>query len=350
MAIGDKVWSTFYIFALFFMLLNMNSTKHIVIVAPPLTSLLDVTGPLEVFAKATDLISLIGKDTQSYTLHVVSTQEAKVLNTSTVPIVCEGNLRSINYDVDTLLVTGIPNAPDNMVDKSSLQWLRDHVSSIRRFGSVCGGAFILAEAGILDGRRATTHWRVCEKLARLYPTIKVETDPIFVKDGHIYTSAGISAGMDLALALVEEDHGREIALMVARQLVLYLKRPGNQSQYSAMLTLQNVDYQPIHELQAWVMEHLSETLSVEMMAERVSMSPRNFARVFLRETGITPAKFIEKLRLETARRRLEETNLTLEEISGECGLGGPDTMRRLFVRHLRTTPSDYRRGFQTALS
>jgi transcriptional regulator GlxA family with amidase domain len=129
-----------------------------------------------------------------------------------------------------------------------------------------------------------------------------------------------------------------------------LKRPGNQSQYSAMLTLQNVDYQPIHELQSWVMEHLNETLSVEMMAERVSMSPRNFARVFLRETGITPAKFIEKLRLETARRRLEETNLTLEEISGECGLGGPDTMRRLFVRHLRTTPSDYRRGFQTALS
>jgi transcriptional regulator GlxA family with amidase domain len=237
-----------------------------------------------------------------------------------------------------------------MVNKSTLRWLQEHASTIRRLGSVCTGAFILAEAGILNGRKATTHWMACEKLARLYPGISVEADPIFIKDGNIYTSAGISTGMDLALAMVEEDYGREIALRVARHLVLYLKRPGNQSQFSMVLSLQKVDYQPIQELQDWMIEHLDEELTVEIMAERASMSPRNFARVFLRETGITPAKFIEKLRFETARRRLEETNLTLEEISRECGLSGADIMRRLFLRHLKTTPSDYRRNFQTALS
>jgi transcriptional regulator GlxA family with amidase domain len=328
----------------------MDKTKHIVIVAPPETSLLDVAGPLEVFSKASSLPSLMQKDPLSYTTHVVSTQPGKIVYTSTgLPIVCEGNIKSIDYEIDTLLVAGIPNAPENMVDKWTLRWLQVQASTIRRLGSVCAGAFILAEAGILKGRRATSHWMVCEKLARLYPDVSVEVDPIFIKDGNIYTSAGISTGMDLALAMVEEDYGRKIALMVAQKLVLYLKRPGNQSQFSTMLSFQKVNHQPICELQDWLIEHLNEEHTVESLAERASMSPRNFARVFLRESGITPAKFIEKLRLETARRRLEETSLTIDEISGECGLGGADTMRRLFLRHLKTTPSDYRRSFQTAI-
>lgn len=330
----------------------METTKHIVIIAPPSTSLLDVAGPLEVFSKTVDFLKLyLPHIDESYTIHVLSTQQSKVVTTSSgLPIICEGGIKSINYEVDTVLVSGIPNAPDNMVSKEVLGWLKLHVNKVRRMGSICAGAFILAEAGILNGRRATTHWRVCEKLARLYPKIKVEKDPIFVKDGNVYTSAGISTGMDLALAMVEEDFGKDIALSVARQLVLYLKRPGNQSQFSIVLTHQKVDHQPISELQDWIIDHLEEPLSVESLAEKAAMSPRNFARVFLRETGITPAKYIEKLRLEAARRRLEETQLTLEEISNECGVGNADALRRLFLRHMRTTPSDYRRSFTTALN
>ena len=330
----------------------MEKTRHIVIIAPPNTSLLDVAGPMEVFSKATDYINMYMQNlTGTYTLHVVSTESSKIVQTSAgLPIVSEGSIESINYEVDTVLVSGIPNAPDNMVDTATLNWLREHANTIRRVGSICAGAFILAEAGILDGRRATTHWRVCDKLARCYPKVKVESDPIFVKDGPIYTSAGISTGMDLSLAMVEEDFGRDIALAVARQLVLYLKRPGNQSQFSIILTHQKVDYQPISDIQDWIMDHLDEELTIEILAEKASMSPRNFARVFLRESGITPAKYIEKLRLETARRRLEETRLTLDEISNECGVGNADALRRLFLRHMKTTPSDYRRSFSTAFA
>lgn len=335
-----------------FKIFTMENVKHIVLIAPPNTTLLDLAGPLDVFVKAADYIDTYVRPGQSsYKVHVLSTEASKVVNTSScLPIVCEGNLKSIQYEIDTVLITGIPNAPVNMVSDYTLQWLKGQAKTARRVGSVCAGAFILAEAGLLDGKRATTHWRVCDKLAGLYPKIKVEKDPIFVKDGNIYTSAGISTGMDLALAMVEEDYGRDVALSVARQLVLYLKRPGNQSQFSVVLSLQKVDHQPVQQIIEWINAHLGEEISVEMMAEKVNMSPRNFARVFLRETGITPAKYVEKIRLETARRRLEETNLTLDEISEECGLGGADTMRRLFLRHMKTSPSDYRRSFKTALS
>lgn len=325
-------------------------TKHIVIIAPPNASILDIAGPLEVFSKATDYINTYIQNTEeTYTLHVLSITSSKIIKTSSgLPIICEGTVKSIDYEVDTVLVAG--NAPEDIVIQETLNWLSQHANTIRRVGSICAGAFILAKAGILNGKRATTHWRVCEKLAKCYPEVKVESDPIFVKDGNVYTSAGISTGMDLALAMVEEDYGRDIALAVARQLVLYLKRPGNQSQFSIMLTHQKVDYQPIRDIQDWIIEHLDEDLTVEILAEKASMSPRNFARVFIRESGITPAKYIEKLRLETARRRLEETKLTLDEISNECGVGNADALRRLFLRHMKTTPSDYRRSFSTAFN
>jgi transcriptional regulator GlxA family with amidase domain len=281
---------------------------------------------------------------------VISTEKAGIIETSSgLPIVSEGDINSINYKIDTLIVTG--TASHLYINNEVMfNWLKKNWKKIRRVCSVCGGAFILAMAGILDGRKATTHWERCTLLAQMYPSIKVDPDPIFVKDGSFYTSAGISAGMDLALALVEEDYGREIALYIARRLVLYLKRPGNQSQFSVSLAYQSTDYQPIKELQGWMSEHLNDELTVEALSQRVSMSPRNFARVFTRETGITPGKYIEKLRLEAARRRLEETHLTLNEISYECGLSGADTMRRVFLRHLKTTPADYRRNFRTALS
>jgi len=329
----------------------MEKTKHIVIIAPPMTSILDVAGPLEVFAKTVDYIqNYIPVIKESYTTHILSVDSSTIVNTSSgLPIVCEGGIESINYEVDTVLVAG-KGSSENKVLQNVLDWLKANAPNIRRIGSVCAGAFILAEAGLLDGRRATSHWQVCEKLARLYPAIKVEKDPIYVKDGNIYTSAGISTGIDLSLAMVEEDFGRDVAVMVARVLVLYLKRPGNQSQFSNILMHQTVDYEPIQVVQDWVVDHLAEELTIEILAEKASMSPRNFARVFLREIGITPAKYIEKVRLEAARRRLEETRLTIDEISNECSIGNADGLRRLFLRHMRTTPSDYRKSFTTALS
>lgn len=329
----------------------MKKTKHIVILAPPSTSILDVAGPVEVFSKAADYLrDYMPSVKGTYVTHVLSDRSLNVVTTSSgLPIVVEGGIETIRYEVDTILVAG-KGESESGVPREVLIWLREQSEKVRRIGSICAGAFVLADAGILNGRRATTHWRVCEKLARCYPEIQVENDPIFVKDGNVYTSAGISTGMDLSLAMVEEDFGRDLAVAVARQLVLYLKRPGNQSQFSNILTHQLVDHEPIREIQDWIIDHLHEELTVEILAEKALMSPRNFARVFLRETGITPAKYIEKLRLETARRRLEESKLTLDEISNECGVGNPDSLRRLFLRHMKTTPTDYRRSFGTAFA
>lgn len=328
----------------------MSNTKHIVILVPANVSILDVAGPLDVFNKAKDYIrENVPTIKESYTTHVLSFDSVRQVETSSgLPIITEGGIESVNYEVDTVLVAG--NATLKVIPQRLIDWIKDKTDKVHRMGSICAGAFVLAKAGILNGRRATTHWMVCDKLAKQYPEVKVESDPIFVKDGNVYTSAGISTGMDLALALVEEDFGRDIAVGTARRLVLYLKRPGNQSQFSNILNYQSVDYEPIKVIQDWIVDHLDDDLTVELLAEKALMSPRNFARVFLRETGITPAKYIEKLRLETARRRLEETRLTLDEISTECGVGNADGLRRLFLRHMKTTPSDYRKSFATALA
>ena len=326
----------------------METTRHIVIVAPPATSLLDVAGPLEVFTKTTGYLRS-NASTQSYTTHVLSVDSSIVNTNAGLPILCEGGLDSINYEVDTILIAG-RGSLNAITGQPLIRWLKNHSPEIRRVGSICAGAFVLAEAGLLDGRRAVTHWQVCDELARKFPKIKVERDPIYIKEGNVYTSAGISTGMDLALAMVEEDFGRDVAVMVARVLVLYLKRPGNQSQFSNILMHQTVDYEPIQMIQNWIIDHLDEELTVEMLAEKASMSQRNFARVFLKETGITPAKYVEKVRLETARRRLEETRLTIDEISDECGIRNANGLRRLFLRHMRTTPSEYRKNFSTALA
>jgi len=213
---------------------------------------------------------------------------------------------------------------------------------------VCTGAFLLAEAGLLDGRRATTHWAYCAELAKRYPQVKVDPDPIFVRDGRIYSSAGVTAGMDLALGLVEEDLGRSLALDVARQLVLFLKRPGGQSQFSAQLEAQSAEREPLRDLQAWISNHPEAPLGVESLARRVAMSPRHFARVFLREVGTTPAKFILRIRVEAARRRLEESRDDVERVAQTCGFGSAEVMRRAFLRTVRVSPSAYRSRFRCA--
>jgi transcriptional regulator GlxA family with amidase domain len=250
---------------------------------------------------------------------------------------------------DTLVVAGGQGARAAVADRELIAWLREAAPRVRRLASVCTGAFLLAEAGLLDGRRATTHWRACAALARDYPRVRVDPDPIFVRDGNVYTSAGVTSGMDLALALVEEDHGREVALGVARGLVLFLKRPGGQSQFSAQLSAQLASRQPIQELQAWIVENVHRDLSVDALAARAGMSPRNFARVFTREVGATPARFVEIARVEAARRRLEEEGgRGVEAVASECGFGSAETLRRAFLRRLRVSPADYRARFQPA--
>jgi transcriptional regulator GlxA family with amidase domain len=208
---------------------------------------------------------------------------------------------------------------------------------------------ILASAGLLDGKRATTHWASCPLLAKRYPKVTVEPDPIFVRDGRMYTSAGVTAGMDLALALVEQDFGCDIALAVARRLVLFLKRPGGQSQFSTHLAVQTSDREPMRDLQAWIADHVAVDLSVPVLADRLAMSPRHFGRVFTRDVGVSPARFVERVRVEAARRRLEESTDSIIRIADTCGFGTAESMRRAFLNAISVAPSEYRNRFRSAL-
>lgn len=325
-----------------------NRIKHIVFLVIPDATLLDVTGAYEVFSQAIEYIKehrLISNF--SYKLHSVSVSCKNICTSSGMVISCEESLKTINYPIDTLIVPGIPNSmiEKYRISKNALKWIKIQSEKVRRICSVCTGSFFLAEAGILSNKKATTHWEKSNLLSEKYPDIHVDSNSIFIKDGNVYTSAGISSGMDLALSLVEEDCGKLLALEVAKQMVLYLKRPGSQSQYSHVLNHQKSDYQPIVNICNWISEHIQEPMTIDVLSEKVSMSPRNFARVFLRETGITPAKYIEKLRIETACRYLTDTGLSLKEISLITGLGSPDNMRKVFIKNIKISPIDYRKNF-----
>jgi transcriptional regulator GlxA family with amidase domain len=244
----------------------------------------------------------------------------------------------------TLLVPG--GEGTRRPDPRLIDWLRDHAPHAGRLVSVCTGALLLAEAGLLDGHRATTHWRVCDHLAAAYPGVEVEPDPIFVRDGRVSTSAGVTAGIDLALALVEEDLGRDVALAVARNLVVFLRRPGNQSQFSAQLAAQTASREPLREVQHWITRHPEADLSVESLAGRAGLSPRHFARAFQAETGTTPGRYVERVRLEHARRLLEDTADGVTKISRASGYGTTEAMRRAFMKSLGVAPAEYRRRFR----
>ena len=260
--------------------------RRVVILAFPGVQTLDVTGPAEVLRAATKL------HPPGYEVTVVAPEEGP-LRTSTVTMLPDVSIDACRFPVDTLIVAGGTGTRRAEDDEALIDWLRKAASRSRRVTSVCTGAFLLAKAGLLDGRRATTHWASCADLAQRYPAVSVEPDPIFVRDGNVATSAGVTAGMDLALALVEEDLGREVALEAARWLVLFLKRPGGQAQFSAQLAAQTAERAPLRELQAWIPDHLGEDLSVPALARRAAMSERNFARAFRRETGMTPAAYVE---------------------------------------------------------
>jgi transcriptional regulator GlxA family with amidase domain len=247
--------------------------------------------------------------------------------------------------LDTLVVAGGTSVAAAIDDPRLLTFVRRAAGRSRRVTSVCTGAFVLAAAGLLDGRRATTHWASCSRLADRHPSVTVEPDAIYVRDGNVWTSAGVTAGMDLALALVEQDHGRDVALEVARWLVLYARRTGGQSQFSAPLAADLAHREPLRDLQAWIAEHPDADLSVGALARRANMSARHFARAFRAETGVTPGDYVERVRVDAARRLLEGTTDTADAVARRCGFGTAETMQRTFRRHLHVTPTAYRRHF-----
>ena len=306
---------------------------------------LDLSGPLELFARATRILREEGRAHPGYTVTVVGTGEEPIAASSGFRFLADATFRSLRGGVDTLLVVGGRGVDALLGEEAVLRWLRQMAGRVRRIGSVCTGAFLLAEAGLLDGRAATTHWSRAAELKRRYPRVRVTEDRIWVRDGNVYTSAGVSAGMDLALALIEEDLGADVALAVARAMVMYLRRPGDQSQYSAPLRLQAAGTPSVRELVAWAAEHPDGDLSVPALARRAGKSPRHLTRVFRKELGVAPAEAVEQLRLEAARRALQQSAAGLEEVAARCGFGSAEVLRRAFLRSLHVTPSAYRARF-----
>jgi transcriptional regulator GlxA family with amidase domain len=317
------------------------------VVVFPGANLLDVSGPSEVFSSLGEALGDERREAE-YRIELISSGEPLVACSNGMRLMADRISTEFEGSVDTLIVPGGAGVWKQAGDRAFLGWLRGLASRSRRIGSVCTGAFLLAAAGLLEGRRATTHWRWCDRLALEYPEVAVEPDSIFVRDGSISSSAGVTAGIDLTLALLEEDLGRDVALAVARHLVMFVRRQGGQSQFSPLLEFQAAARQPLRELQDWLAEHLQDDLSVDVLAARVHMSPRNFARVFRREVGETPARFVEQIRVDAARRFLEESDQAIERIARDCGFGSADSMRRSFLRVLRVAPSDYRDRFRAS--
>ena len=327
---------------------NAQKTRRILLLAAPGTQILDLVGPFMVFYRAAEVVARSKPNAPPvYFVEAVTTEPGPLLTNCGLRLETRHTFREVRGEVDTLLIAGGDTVEEG-VGGTAVEWLRRIAPRLRRLGSVCTGAFLLAEAGLLNDRRAATHWKYCDMFSKCYPSVKVDPDPIYVRDGNIYTSAGVTAGMDMSLALVEEDVGSAVALQVARELVLYLRRPGGQSQFSAALSMQACDKRPIGELGAWILENLRKELSVEVLAEHVAMSPRNFARVIRKEMNTTPAKFVETLRIDAARRRLQESRASLEEVAATCGFRNCDAMRTTFKRVLQVTPGEYRRRFQLA--
>ncbi|MFD8394877.1 GlxA family transcriptional regulator [Streptomyces sp. NPDC059680] len=300
---------------------------------------LDVTGPLEVFAGAEQ------HTPGTYRIRTASLDGGPVRTSSGLTLVPDEALTAA-ADPHTLLVPG--GEGTRHPDPRLVDWLGARGPRVPRLVSVCTGAVLLAAAHLLDGRRATTHWAYCDRLARDHPAVVVDPEPIFVRDGHVATSAGVTSGIDLALALVEEDLDRDVALAVARHLVVFLRRPGNQAQFSAQLAAQTAQRAPLREVQRWITEHPAGDLTVEALAARARLSPRHFARAFRAETGMTPGRYVDRVRLEHARRLLEDTPDNIEEVARASGYGTPEAMRRAFVKALGTAPAEYRRRFRPA--
>ncbi len=318
--------------------------RVIEVLAFPLVQLLDVTGPLQVFASANDHIAEAG-GMPPYALRIVA-QGGRGVTASAGVGLATGPLSPIGAALDTLMIAGGQGVEAAAADPVLVDWVQERAREARRIASVCTGAFLLAASGMLDGRRAASHWLFCAELARRFPAVRVEPDPIFVRDGPVWTSAGVTAGIDLALALVEQDLGRTVALAVARYLVVFLKRPGGQAQFSAALSLQAAEdrFGALHD---WINAHLADDISLPVLASQAGMSERSFSRHYVEAIGLTPGRAVERLRVEAARRLLSELRLPVKRISRRCGFGSEETMRRSFLRLLAATPQDYRTRFSS---
>jgi transcriptional regulator GlxA family with amidase domain len=321
---------------------------RIVVLAVDQTQALDVIGPVEVFDAATQIVRAGSGDVAGYDVQVVTPGGGDValsngLRLSAGPLPS----RRTPAGIDTILVAGGAGTRTLTPDDEAIAWLRSAAPHARRIASVCTGAFALAAAGLLEGRRATTHWAHCRELAGAHPNVDVDAQPIYVRDGDVWTSAGVTAGMDLTLALVEEDLGREVALEAARWLVLFLKRPGGQAQFSAGLAAQTAVREPLRALQGWVADHLDADLSVGALAERACLSERQFARAWRAETGLTPAAYVLALRVERARALLEDGQ-SVDAVARATGFASAEVLRRVFHRRLGVGPSDYRARFRAA--
>ncbi len=316
--------------------------RRVVVVTFAGFQLFDLAGPTDVFATASLLTGERG-----YRLELTAVRAGAVPAGNAITIVAQTALDQVTGPIGTLLVVGGPSVPEHLGDRELIVGIARLAGNARRVASVCNGAFLLAEAGLLTGRRATTHWLVAGELGVRYPDIEVDADPIYIKDGDVWTSAGVSAGVDLALALVAEDHGHALARSVARGLVVYLHRPGGQSQFSTPMRAAAPRTEPLRDLQAFIEANPTEDLSVPALARRVGMSERHFSRVFSNQTGLSPGRYVERSRAETARRLLEVTGHCLDRVAQDSGLGAPETLYRVFRRHWRISPGDYRRRFQT---
>ena len=316
--------------------------RTVVIVTFETAQILDVTGPLEVFSSASRFLPGVRYRTQ-----VVSTQGGPVRASCGLDFASSA-LAEVTGPVDTLVVAGGADMNRAVADTKLLTQVRRLATDARRVTSVCSGAFVLAAAGLLEGRRATTHWAECGLLDNTYAGVTVDPDAIYVHDGNVWTSAGVTAGIDLALALVAEDSGHQAAATVARQLVVYLQRSGGQAQFSALLAGQEADSEPIRDLLSWLRDHLADDLSVAALAKQVNLSERQFTRVFKTEVGATAADHVEAVRLESACRLLETTNRSIEQVAKTCGFGTPETMNRAFRRRLDITPGEHRHHFRGA--
>ena len=324
-------------------------TRHIVLLVLPGTNLMTLAGPVDVFTRAsTALLRAKQRSSSAYEVVLLTAEGQSLMTPSGFGVTGGRAWREWRGNADTLLVLGGTQAAQSRFDPELLDWLRARTTDTRRIGSVCSGAFVLAAAGILDGRQATTHWELADTLARRYPRIAVDGDRIFTQDGNVWTSAGVSAGIDLALAMVEEDHGHVLALDIARRLVLFMRRDGGQKQFSSQLEAQAADHQQIRELVAWMSEHLDGDLSVPVLARRVGMSERNFGRVFKQQLDTTPARFVARLRTEAVETKLAKTSSKLDAVAQSVGFGDRETLRRHFRNVSEAPPSMFRRGVRSA--